>query len=306
MGTTVLAGRTLFEVNTSGNPEIDLFAGILDVVSTQPPFRRRRLGRKLARMRTSANMTLDVAAQALFKTRSALHRIEKGETLVDVHLVKSMMDLYDCFDPDLVGETVQARERGWWIALGVESLGYIDVEAEASEIREVSVVVVPGLLQTSEYARALFEAHPLRRTKRARETDVRARRIRQQRLTDAQNLLRLDAIIDESALRKAVGGAEVMREQVVHIHRMAELRNVTVRVLLDERGAHGSMNGGFTLLNFPDPADPAVLYVEHPFGSLHMEKEKLAIEAKVAFGHLANQALSPEESVALLERMLAE
>ncbi|MEV0677077.1 helix-turn-helix transcriptional regulator [Actinosynnema sp. NPDC050436] len=305
MGTTVLAGRTLFGVNTFENPTTDHFAGILGVVHTQPPFRRRRLGRKLARMRTSANMTLDIAARNLFKTRSALHRIEKGETLVDVHLVKSMMDLYDRYDPDLVGETVRAREPGWWIALGVEDLGYIDVEAEASEIREVCVLVVPGLLQTSGYTRALFEAHRFR-SKRQLEADIRARRIRQSRLTDPENLVRLDAIIDETALRRAVGGAEAMRDQIAHLRRMADLPNVTIRVLLAARGAHSSMNGGFTLLSFPDVADPAVLYVEHPFGSLHMEKEDETIEAKVAFGNLANQALSPEESITLLERILAE
>ncbi|MEU6154785.1 helix-turn-helix transcriptional regulator [Actinosynnema sp. NPDC047251] len=293
-------------MNTSGNPEIDLFAGILDVVSTQPPFRRRRLGRKLARMRTSADMTLDVAAQCLFKTRSALHRIEKGETLVDVHLVKSMMDLYDAYDPGLVEETVRARERGWWLSLGVENQGYLDVETEAGEIREFCMAVVPGLLQTSEYTRAVFQAHPLQRTRRWLEADLKVRRIRQKRLTDPENLLRLEAIIDESALRRPVGGAETMREQLVHVVRMADLPNVTIRVLSNERGAHSSMAGGFTVLNFPDAADPSVLYVEHPFGSLHMEEERLTVEAKVAFGHLANQALSPEESVALLERILTE
>ncbi|WP_309110101.1 helix-turn-helix transcriptional regulator [Saccharothrix sp.] len=275
-------------------------------MSTQPPFRRRRLGRKLARMRADARLTLDGAATALFKTKSALHRIEKGETLVDPHLVKSMMDLYDHYDPDIVLEALRARERGWWTALGVEDQGYIDVESEAAEVRDVSLLLIPGLLQTADYTRALCAARPFAGTKEQDEQNVRARQVRQRRLTDPDHLLRLEAIVDEAALRKGPGGREVMRAQLEHLLEVAELPNVSFRVLAHECGAHGAMGGGFALLNFPDPADPPVLYVEHPFGAVHMEDEGLTIEARLAFEHLTTQALGLDESVALVQRILAE
>ncbi|MBB5806896.1 hypothetical protein F4560_006664 [Saccharothrix ecbatanensis] len=110
----------------------------------------------------------------------------------------------------------------------------------------------------------------------------------------------------ESALRKIVGGPEVMREQLEHLRRMAELPNVAIRVLANGRGAHLSMIGGFTLLGFPEPDEPEVLYIEYLFGALHIEDMPQLREAELAFAHLASQALGPEESIALIERILAE
>ncbi|MGM1058186.1 Scr1 family TA system antitoxin-like transcriptional regulator [Saccharothrix sp. Mg75] len=272
---------------------------------TPPPFRRRRLGKKLARMRVSAKLTLDDAAKALYRTRSTLHRIERGETILDVHLAKSMMDLYDQYDPDLLEQAVRAREPGWWTTYGIENQGYVDVETEAARVRELSLLVVPGLLQTGEYMRALFAAHRLTRTKRWLENDIRVRRIRQERLTDRCDPLRLDAIIDEAALRKSVGGTEVMRAQLRHLREMADLPNVSIRLLADAGGAHAGMMGSFALLSFADPLEQPVLFIEHMAGAVHIEEENQLREASLEFEHLASQALGPEESVALVERVLA-
>lgn len=255
-------------------------------------------------MRTQAKLTLDEAAKALYRTKSTLHRLEKGETILDVHLAKSMMDLYDQYDPDLVDQALRAREPGWWTTYGIENQGYIDVETEAAHISELALLVVPGLLQTVGYMRALFEAHRLPRTKRWLENDIRVRRIRQERLT-GPDPLRLHAIIDEAALRKDVGGPEVMREQRQHLLDMAELPNITLRVMADLRGAHAGMVGGFTLLGFEDD-EPPVLFIEHMAGAVHIEDERGLREAKLMFEHLISQALGPEESIALVERVLAE
>ncbi len=207
---------------------------------TPPPFRRRRLGKKLARMRAKAKMTLDDAAKALYRTKSTLHRLEKGETILDVHLAKSMMDLYDQYDPELLDQALRAREPGWWTTFGIENQGYIDVETESSDVRDLSPLIIPGLLQTTGYVRAMFEAHRLKRTKRWLENDIRVRRIRQQRLTDPDDPLRLHAIIEDMA------------------------------------------------------------------GAVHIEDEQGLREAELMFEHLASRALSPEESIALVERVLAE
>lgn len=250
-------------------------------------------------------MTLDEAAKALYRTKSTLHRLEKGETLLDVHLAKSMMDLYDQYDAELVDQALRAREPGWWTTFGIENQGYIDVETEAAHVRELALLVIPGLLQTTGYMRALFEAHRLPRTRRWLENDIKVRQIRQRRLADPDNLLHLHAIIDEAALRKVVGGPEVMREQRRHLREMADLPNVTIRVLANERGAHASVVGGFTLLGFEDGESP-VLFIEHMAGAVHIEEEQGLREARLVFEHLTSQALSPEESIALMERVLAE
>jgi hypothetical protein len=256
-------------------------------------------------MRTQAKLTLDEAAKALYRTKSTLHRLEKGETILDVHLAKSMMDLYDQYDPDLIDQALRAREPGWWTTYGIENQGYIDVETEASDVSELALLVIPGLLQTVGYMRALFEAHRLPRTKRWLENDIRVRQIRQQRLTDQDDPLRLHAIIDEAALRKQVGGPGVMREQRQHLLDMAGLPNITIRVLADARGAHAGMVGGFALLGFEDDESP-VLFIEHMAGAVHIEDERGLREAKLVFEHLTSQALSPDESIALVGRVLAE
>ena len=273
---------------------------------TPPPFRRRRLGKKLARMRIAAKLTLDDAAKALYRTRSTLHRIERGETILDVHLAKSMMDLYDQYDPDLLDQAVRAREPGWWTTFGIENQGYVDVETEAVEVCELSLLVIPGLLQTGDDMRALFAAHRLARTKRWLENDIRVRRIRQERLVDLRNPLRLDAIIDEAALRKVVGGPEVMCEQLRHLREVADLPNVSIRILADARGAHAGMVSSFALLDFADPLEPPVLFIEHMVGAVHIEEGNQLREARLEFEHLASQALGLAESIALVERVLTE
>ncbi|WP_433267068.1 helix-turn-helix domain-containing protein [Actinosynnema sp. CS-041913] len=275
-------------------------------MTSQPPFRRRRLGRKLARMRADAGFTLDSAAQALFKTRSALHRMEKGETLVDVHLVKSMMDLYDRFDPDLIEQTIRAREKGWWTTFGIENQGYIDVETEATDVHDLSPLLIPGLLQTAGYMRAMFEAHRLKRTTRWLENDIEVRRIRQLRLVEPDNPLRLHGIIHEAALRTVVGNADVAREQLRHLRQMVELPNVTLQVVPAGAGVPDGMASGFTLLSFSQVREPDVLYIEYATGALHIEDEPEAREARLMFEHVASQALHSAESVALIERVLAE
>ncbi len=153
-------------------------------------------------MRARAGMTLDEAAKALYRTKSTLHRLEKGETILGVHLAKSVMDLYDQYDPDLIDQALRAREPGWWTTYGIENQGYIDVETEAAHVSELALLVIPGLLRTVGYMRALFEAHRLPRRKRWLENDIR---VRQERLT-GPDPLRLHAIIDEAALRKDVDG----------------------------------------------------------------------------------------------------
>ncbi|XVS64569.1 helix-turn-helix domain-containing protein [Actinosynnema sp. CA-299493] len=273
---------------------------------TPPPFRRRRLGRKLTRMRTQAKLTLDEAAKALYRTKSTLHRLEKGETILDVHLAKSMMDLYDQYDPDLLDQALRAREPGWWTTHGIENQGYIDVETEASDVRDLSPLIIPGLLQTTGYMRAMFEAHRLKRTRRWLENDIRVRQIRQERLTQPDEPLRLHAILDEAALRKVVGSREVMREQLRHLIELAKRPNVTIQLVSSGQGVVDGMATAFTLLGFAGPDEPEVLYIEYLTGALHIEEERQLQEARLTFGFAASQALGPEDSVVLIERVLAE
>ncbi|MFJ6671925.1 helix-turn-helix transcriptional regulator [Actinosynnema sp. NPDC091369] len=272
----------------------------------RPTFRRRKLARRLRRMREAAGMTIEDAAVALDKHRNSLYRLEAGETRVDVHLARSMMDVYDHYDPNLIDDVRDALKPQWWMKFGMRAMGYVDLETEARETRELALVYIPGLLQTEPYMRAIFEADALRRTRAELKAQVQIRTIRQRRLIEEEDPLHLLALIDEGAFHQAIGGPEVMRDQLEHLVIMAELNTVTVRVLPRSIGAHGGQNGSFTLLDFPDPEDRTILYVEYPTGSIQVEEPTEVRRAKLLFDHLLDRALSPEDSASLIEQIIAE
>lgn len=251
-------------------------------------------------------MTLEEAALALDKKRSSMYRIEAGESLVDVHLARSMMDVYDIYLPRLLDDVRYAREPDWWVRDGGNGLGYIDLETEAAAVREVTLSYVPGLLQTSAYTRAVFEASMVRRTKSVIANQVETRKLRQRRLTDEDRPLNLIGLIDESALRRLEATPALKAEQLEHLVIMSDLPTVTLRVLPEEIGIHGGLTGAFTLLEFPDKEDPDILYIEYPTGASHIEGESDVSRARAVFEGLSAKALSHDESVALIERMCAK
>jgi len=270
-------------------------------VNKKPPFLRRRLGRRLRTIREDANLTLDTAAVRLDKTRSALARIETGQTKADVHFIRSAMDLYDFYDEDLLTQAREAAKPPWFRAYGIEDLGYVDIETYASTVQEFAGLNLPGLFQTEAYIRAMLERGRRRRTAEQMRNDIKVRLIRQQRLTNEENPLEITAIIDESALLRDIGGREVMREQHGQLIEMAALPTVTLQVLPLQ--AHSAMDGGFTLLSFDDPEDADLLYVEYATGALHIEDEVEVRAARLVFEQLRTEALSPADSVALIERI---
>ena len=266
-----------------------------------PPFRRRKLAKKLRKMRLRARMSIQEAARALDKDVQALYRIEAGETRVDVHFGRSVMDVYDAHEPELLDEIREAAKRGWWTTYGIKDQGYLDVETEAATVREFALALVPGLLQTTDYMRAVFATHGLADDI---ENQVRVRQIRQRRLTSDDPLF-LHVIIDEYALRRLVGSPQIMRGQLRHLVEVAALPTVTLQVITSS--LHAGMMGTFIVLGFPDPDDPEVFYLENiTGGSFHIEDPEQVRAANLTFDRLAAEALSPEESAALIERILVE
>jgi len=272
---------------------------------TKAPFLRRRLGRRLKALREEAGLTIEQAAPLLDKTRSALGRIERGETRADVHFVRSCMDLYDQYVDDLLAETREALKPQWFRSYGVEDLGYVDVETHAATVKEFPALNLPGLLQTESYIRAVL-AGGRRRTKVQMDNDIAVRLIRQRRLTGDSSPLDLVAVVDEAALRREVGGAEVMREQLRHLVEAAAWPTVSLQVLPLREGVHSAMDGAFILLSFPEPEDSELLYVEYATGALHIEDSEEVRRARLKFDQLRTEALSPADSVALIEQIIFE
>ncbi|WP_189225552.1 helix-turn-helix domain-containing protein [Saccharothrix coeruleofusca] len=270
----------------------------------QPTFRRKKLGHRVRRLREQAGMSIDEAARALEKQRGALYRIEAGETRLDVHLARSMMDIYDVYDPDLLDKVREALAPGWWIKLGLRDMGYIDMETDAKAVREVALNHIPGLLQTAPYTKAVLEADLLKRAKPELVKQISARQIRQERLTAEANPLHLTALVDEAALRNLIGGVEVMRGQLDSLIMMSELNTVTLRVLPRSLGAHAGQTAAFTMLEFDEY--PSMLHVSYPTGAVHVEEPEELHRARLVFDHLLERALGPEDSVTLIEQIIAE
>jgi transcriptional regulator with XRE-family HTH domain len=270
--------------------------------------RRRQLARTLRELRVHAGLTIEAAAPLLDFSASKLSRIENAHQGVDVHIVRSMLDLFDVRG-DQWGEilelTREASVKGWWRAYGLDDKGYLPLESEASAVRDYTVTYVPGLLQTEEYARAMFEASLQRRSAEILERDVRVRMIRQKRLISPSDPIKLLVVIDEPVLYRPVGGPLVMNAQLQHLVAAAALDSVELQVLPSGIGAHPAMGGAFTVLSFDGLGEPDVGYVEHPMGSVHVEKEEDVTRARLVFDHLRSVALSSAESVALIERVAA-
>jgi transcriptional regulator with XRE-family HTH domain len=271
--------------------------------------RRRMLGRQLRLLREAAGLTLDAAAPALDWSVSKLSRIEIAQQAVDVHGVRSMLDLYNAGGEQWTELTTLAREasrRGWWRAYGIGDNSYVGFETEATQVQTFTLAYAPGLLQVAEYSQALFHASPVRRTATDVEREVAVRAIRQQRLTSADDELRLVAIIAEAVLHTPIGGPAVLSAQLDHLLMAAELDTVSLQVLPTAVGAHAALASGFTVLSFGDLGEPDMAYVEHALGAVHLEKETDVARARLKFDQLRSLALAPAESQELIRRAAGE
>jgi transcriptional regulator with XRE-family HTH domain len=271
--------------------------------------RRRQLARTLRELRVHAGLTIEAAAPLLDFSPSKLSRIENAHQGVDVHIVRSMLDLFDVGGDrwtEILELTREASAKGWWRAYGLDDRGYVPLEAEASTVREFAASFVPGLLQTADYARVLFETSLRPRSPETLKRDIKVRMIRQERLTSAERPLELVAVIEEAALHRVLGDRAAMRAQLAHLVEAAELDSVTLQVLPTDVGGHPGLDGAFTVLSFVGLGEPDMGYVEHPMGSMHIEKEEDVARARVVFDHLSSVALSPAESSALIEQVAAQ
>lgn len=195
--------------------------------------RRRQLARRLRKARQAAGLTLETAARQLDCSSSKLSRIETADQRVDVRWVRSMMDLYGVAGEDwteLLELTRAARARGWWRNYGAFDEGFVPLGSEASLVRTFQLRLVPGLLQTEQYARRLFTTSSTPRTDAELEREVVVRMTRQRRLTNEQPV-ELVAIVDESVLHQPVGNADTMFAQLTRLVEATSLPSVTLHVL---------------------------------------------------------------------------
>ncbi|MFF0577013.1 helix-turn-helix domain-containing protein [Streptosporangium saharense] len=273
---------------------------------TSPTVRRRRLASELRRMRTESGLSMQEAADRLGFAAASISRIETGSRGLRVRDLKAFLDLYEIPEQEREALTVLAREaqrRGWWTSYGDvlpgEHATLIGLEAEATSIRGYEQTLVPGLLQTADYARAVIGACRPDGTPEEVERLVTVRMERQRRLV-GDGPLELSVVLGEGVLRQHVGTALTTAEQLRHLAEANRRPNVVVRVLPYRAGAHPALAGSFSVVGFPEDGDPDVVYLENLAGGVYLEGTPGITKYADIFGQLRAAALSPEDSVAML------
>lgn len=233
-------------------------------------------------------------------------RIETGKQLAAPDDVRRLVGLYDVGEDEVekyVAIARQARQRDWWHkyddVLPDWFEGYLGLEAEASKISTYESDLVPGLLQTEQYAANVLGAFPLGTTPDETERAVDLRRARQARLSD-DNPLILDAVISETVLRRAIGGTAVMREQLEHLATMMDRPNITLRLLPFTAAKHPGLDGAFSVLEFPDPDDGRIVCVEAMTSTLYINKTRDVGIYRLAFDQIRSATVGPDETAAAI------
>jgi transcriptional regulator with XRE-family HTH domain len=277
-----------------------------------PLLQRRRLRAELRSLRLDARLTQEQVASTLDWSLSKLIRIESGSVGISPIDLRVLLQVYGVEDHARVGELLElargARERPWWSRyqdlLSNADITYIEYESSATVIRQFHTMLIPSLLQTEDYARALL-ANDLQIS-----TDYVAARIsaltEQQALLDRVDPPLLKAVLDEAVIRRLIGGPDTMRRQLEHLLDVVRRHpNISLQVLPFEAGATPALQGWFVYLEFADYADD-IVWTENSYGrSVDGDADRTA-QYLETFMQIERLALEPTGSSAMLERMIQD
>jgi transcriptional regulator with XRE-family HTH domain len=270
-----------------------------------PTVERRRLALELRRLRAEARRTIHDVAQRLECSAGKVSRIETGAVGVRVQDVREMLDLYGIHGQqreDLLDLVRRSRRRAWWHGytdvVPPESAKFYGLEDGAATIDEHRLGLVPGLLQTEPYARALISA-AADAPPEVVERRIALRRERQ-RLLDRPQPPQITAVLAEAVLHEQIGGPQVLAGQLRHLLEVASRPHIAIRVRPFSRGAHPAAGVPFIVFGFADPADPRVVYVELPTRNIHIETPAEVDSYVSAFATARDSALDCQESARLI------
>ena len=265
--------------------------------------RQRRLARILRRLREDAGLTIDQVADKLELSPSTISRIETAQVGVRFRDVRELLEIYEVTGvqrAELLDLARKGRQQPWWHEYrDVPSVPLAGFEADAAFISQYSPLLVPGLLQTREYASEVFRA--IRHDASPGEIERRlGLRMHRQELLAGSDAPDLWVVLDEAALRRPIGGRAVMRQQLQRLIEATALPNITLQLLPFSAGAHAGMDGEFAIFSYRDPADPDLVYIENTGGDLYLDAEDKTERYRLIFTHLQAAALNPVESVRTL------
>jgi transcriptional regulator with XRE-family HTH domain len=278
-----------------------------------PTVQRMLVGARLRRLRTEMELTREEAAEAIRASEWKIHRLENGQVGFKERDMVDLLRLYEVTDPEEVADFLalarEANTPGWWQHYGDVLPSwfrtYVDLEAAAVLIRTYEGQFVPGLLQTDDYMRAVVQGAHLEDSSEEVGRRVRLRMARQIVLTREQPP-RLWAVVDEAALRRPVGGRDVMRGQLERLIEASKLPNVTLQVLPFDAGAHPAMVGSFSILRFPEQELPDVVYLEHLTSAVYLNKPEEVDQYLHVMESICVRAAAPDRTAELLDKILEE
>ncbi|WP_110945606.1 helix-turn-helix domain-containing protein [Streptomyces avicenniae] len=272
---------------------------------------RRQLGRYLRDLRMQASITVRAAARELEWSEQKIWRIETGQVAMRVLDVRAMCEMYGA--PNDLTEALKslAREtkaRGWWHAYG-DALPewfdlYVGLEEAASELRWYENKLIPGLLQTTDYAAEIIRTHSPSLSESEVERRVHLRMDRQSILMRPVSAPTLRIVLAECVLRQLVGAPKVMATQLAHLAYVSANQNVNLRVVPFDVSNPGVLSGAFTVLQFPEGrmAEPPTVYVEGFTGGLYLDKPDEVRRFEAAFQKIWDAAVDDQAS----QRLIAE
>jgi transcriptional regulator with XRE-family HTH domain len=280
---------------------------------TGPTVRRMLVGAQLRRLRTDMGLSREEAAEVIRASEWKIHRLENGQVGFKDRDIGDLLHLYGVTDPEEVAAFLEfAREAnapGWWQQYG-DLLpqwfkAYVDLESAATLIRTYEGQLVPGLLQTEDYMRAVIGGANLDESPEEAERRVTLRITRQTLLT-RRDAPRLWAVIDEAALRRPVGSPEVMRGQLEQLIDATKLATVVLQILPLHAGAHPAMVGAFSILRFADVELPDVVYIEHLTNAQYLDRREDVNRYLHVMDRISMRAAPPDNTVDILHKILQE
>ena len=271
-----------------------------------PTVRRRELGALLKTLRNQHGWTAEQVGEQLRFSPSKMSRLETGHRGASARDINDLCDLYEVDDEQrqrLLQLASEGKQRAWWQPLGLPYYTYVGLEAEAASISDFGLGFIPGLLQTADYARAILQAAVPRWVPEIVDQRVEGRMARQQ-LLHADNAPDFEAVVDESVLHRVVGSRAVMRAQLERLLELAELPNVTLRVLPYEAGALPAGNNKFILLSFASPDVSDVVFIEGLTSDLYLDEPSEVETYNTTFRELVQLAASPEATREIIAAMI--
>ncbi|MET8649249.1 MULTISPECIES: helix-turn-helix domain-containing protein [Nocardia] len=277
------------------------------VAERGPTVLRIALGGQLRRLRESKGISREDAGESIRGSHAKISRLELGRTGFKERDIRDLLTLYGVIDPEereaFLDLARKANEPGWWHRysdlLPSWFSTYLGLEQAAGKIRTYEAHLVPGLLQTPEYAKAVLT---LGTDDADTDRRVAVRQRRQQLLFRPIEPPIVWAVIDEAALHRPVGGAAVHRKQMEHLIDLADVPNITIQVLPYSAGEHAAAGSSFSILRFAEPELPDIVYLEHLTSALYLDRRQDLAQYLSVMDRLSVQALPPDKSIDMLRK----